>query len=290
MAPSTALSLLSHPYQSLAPVTKGRSELKGAAASPGSALVWNLGADGPMSHAHLVKSRPGGLALIVVLPGVERMEQSPGLIAEVQAARPHGLLPTHDQPRAGEISQVLRRPALDLASEVTDYLRWRGILMDRDTTRLLQRVIELSAELRTITALSRGLYLSRRALGRRFANRGLPVPSHWLQVSRLLRLSSRLQNSDASIFSIAYECGYPDGFSVSNQMHRLIGYRPSDVRRFLGWEWVLEAWLRREADKGGLDPSKARSVLSGAQSIGAPRSMDEPSGKSLRWSRPRTPS
>jgi hypothetical protein len=33
-------------------------------------------------------------------------------------------------------------------------------------------------------------------------------------------------------------------------MKRLIGYRPTEVRAWLGWEWVIEAWLRREAATG----------------------------------------
>jgi AraC-like DNA-binding protein len=161
------------------------------------------------------------------------------------------------------MAEVLRCPPLDLAADITDYLAWRGLSVDRDTTNVLRRIIDLSAKARTIKELTRAMYVSRRALGRRLETRGLPVPSHWLQVARLMRLSARLQNSDASIFSLAYEFGYPDGFSVSNQMYRLIGYRPSQVRECFGWEWILEGWLRREAETGGLAPGATRRVLSG---------------------------
>jgi hypothetical protein len=37
---------------------------------------------------------------------------------------------------------------------------------------------------------------------------------------------------------------------MSNQMKRMIGYRPTEVREHLGWEWIVEAWLRREATAG----------------------------------------
>jgi hypothetical protein len=33
---------------------------------------------------------------------------------------------------------------------------------------------------------------------------------------------------------------------MSNQMKRLIGHRPSEVRELLGWEWLVEAWLKQE--------------------------------------------
>jgi AraC-like DNA-binding protein len=130
--------------------------------------------------------------------------------------------------------------------------------VDRDTARVIRRIVDLSGELRTISAVARSMYLSRRALGRRLMSRGLPVPSHWLHVGRLLRLALRLQNTDATVASVAFELGYPDGFSASNQMERLVGWRPSTVRERLGWEWVLEAWLKREAETGGLAPIAAR--------------------------------
>jgi hypothetical protein len=47
-------------------------------------------------------------------------------------------------------------------------------------------------------------------------------------------------------------------------MVRLTGYRPSHVRRYLGWEWLLEAWLRQEADTGGLAPELTVELLSSA--------------------------
>lgn len=112
----------------------------------------------------------------------------------------------------------------------------------------------MSAELRTVSALSRSLYLSRRALGRRFLSRGLPVPSHWLHFARVLRAAIQLQNSDDSLFSVASQLGYTDGFALSNQMKRLTGVRPSTARERLGWEWLVEAWLRTEARDGALTP------------------------------------
>ena len=165
-------------------------------------------------------------------------------------------------PEASDLAQVLRRPPLDLAADLTDYVRWRGLTSDRDTLHLLRQIFDMSKNVRTVEALARGMYMSRRALGRRLTAVGLPVPSHWLQVSRLLRLTTSIQNSDASLFSLACAAGYPDGFSASNQMKRLIGTRPSIVREHLGWEWVFEAWLRSEAESGGLAPRAAREVPS----------------------------
>jgi AraC-like DNA-binding protein len=170
---------------------------------------------------------------------------------------------------------------VDLAGEVTDYLRWRGLGIDRDTMHLIRRILDLSRDLKSISAVSRGMYVSRRALGRRLTARGLPVPSHWLQLGRLLRVAIRLQNSDATVSSVAFEHGYPDGFSLSNQMERLIGRRPSDARRRLGWEWLVESWLRREADAGRLScaGSRADPVETGAHPLAMAR-RPRPTGRS----------
>ena len=127
----------------------------------------------------------------------------------------------------------------------------RGLRIDGETRQLVRRTIELSSHIRTVSGLSRAMYMSRRALGRRFMTRGIPVPSHWLHFTRLLRASLRLQAGDESLMTIAYDLGYSDGFAFSNQMQRLTGLRPTAVRRALGWEWIVEAWLTREFASGG---------------------------------------
>jgi AraC-like DNA-binding protein len=260
--PSCRLSVLTHPYRTLEPVIGGRAQLRDAARRPGSALIWHMGDRETLPAAQSARTRPGGLSLVVVLPSGDVLDARPEMIHRIHECRPCGLLPHGSAAKPGDIVQVLRTPSADLAADITEYLVWRGLVVDPRTIHLLRRIVELSAEARSITALSRGLYLSRRTLGRQLLTAGLPVPSHWLQLSRILRLSARLQNSEASVFSIACASGYPDGFSLSNQMKRLIGYRPSEVREFLGWEWILEAWLRKEADEGALAPSAGR-VLGG---------------------------
>jgi AraC-like DNA-binding protein len=181
----------------------------------------------------------------------------------VEATRPQAILPDHEAVALEDLAQVLRRPPEDLGADVTEYVTWRGVALDRETSRLLRKTLALSADLRSVSALSRSLYLSRRALGRRLLSRGLPVPSHWLHFGRLLRVAIRLQNSSDSVLSIGYEVGYADAFSLSNQMHRLTGFRPSEVREYLGWEWLLEAWLCEEARTGGLAPEYAFDLLAG---------------------------
>lgn len=266
------LSLLTFPYATLKPFTQGAADLRAAARQPGAALVWCMADGRHAGCADMVADRPGGLSLLIVLPAGEEVSSDPRVMNDVHRTRPHGILPFHPEPAASDLAQVLRTPPADLGGEVTDYLRWRGLGIDRETAHVIRRIIDLSAELRSVSAVSRGMYLSRRALGRRLMSRGLPVPSHWLQLGRILRVALKLQNGDATVSSIAFELGYPDGFSVSNQMERLIGHRPSEVRVRLGWEWILEAWLRKEAELGGLTPTLTRQCRGGVE----PRSVMGP--------------
>lgn len=261
---STPLCILGHPYgdHDRLPLTGGRKQLREEGRQPGSSLIWHLRSGPRPQDLDVVRQRPGGLPLIVVLPENAEALADPRFLHMLESLRPLGILPFQEHPASEDLVAVLRQPPEDLAAEVTDYLVWRGIPLDRETARLIRKTLALSAELRSISALSRSLYLSRRALGRRFLGRGLPVPSHWLQFGRILRVAVRLQNSEESVVSIGYELGYPDGFSLSNQMIRLTGYRPIEVRRFLGWEWLLEAWMRREADTGGLAPALTQEFLS----------------------------
>lgn len=251
-SPDLSLSLLSAPYRELRPLRSTAELLERRRPLQGMALVWELERGDWARSYRQIRMRPGGLALLVVLPRAEGLESVSALLEMTEQCRPHSLLPFHPTPDVEELATLLRRPPSDLPGEVMDYIGWRGVRVDRDTRHLIRKTIELSRELKTVSALSRSLYLSRRALGRRFLSRGLPVPSHWLHFSRILRVVLELQNTDRSLFQIACGLGYPDGFSVSNQMKRLTGVRPSTARNHLGWEWLVEAWLRTEARVGGL--------------------------------------
>jgi len=276
------LTLLTPPYAGLTVVDRGRDQLRRDGRRPGSALVWHMMRGVREQDVPIATGRPGGLALIVILPLREHLPPESELARIMAAARPQTILPHHEDPSVDELSWCLRRPPEDLGVEVTEYLAWRGLSLDRETARLVRRTIDASAELRSISSLARALYLSRRALGRRFLTRGLPVPSHWLHFARVLRVAIRLQNSEESVLSIAYELGYPDAFSVSNQMMRLVGCRPTEARECLGWEWLLEAWLRREADAGGLAPDITHWLLGDADRESSPESPRRKEGKLSR--------
>jgi AraC-like DNA-binding protein len=247
------LALFPPPYNALLPLDPDEGFPRRIEMLRGSALVWRLGQNQSHCLFRRVTRRPPGLPLIVVLPEASAIPAiEPFALAVAEEARPQSVLPHHPKLLPEELTTLLRSEPEDLAGEFLDFLLWRGFRLDTETRRLIRMTVELSAELRTLSALAKGVYMSRRALGRRFKRRGLPVPSHWLQFCRLLRAVIRLQRSRGSVFEVACSLGYPDGFTMSNQMNRLVGVRPSEARDRLGWEWFVEAWLREEARTGGI--------------------------------------
>ena len=278
--------LLSHPYRTLHPLTSGDALPGRRKDRRGAALVWRLLTPVDAADLDFARSRPPGIALIVILPPAETIDRPDPVLRVTELCRPHSLLPHHRDPSVLDLRSVLSRPPEDLPGEVADYLTWRGLLIDLETRRLIRKTVELSGELTTVNGLARALYLSRRALGRRFTTRGLPVPSHWLHFGRVLRAALRLQDKHETLFAAAASLGYPDGFALSNQMVRLVGIRPTIARDRLGWEWMLEEWLLREARRGGFSRELGRTLLAGEEKGGSPTTSpssptDPPSTKEV---------
>ena len=245
-----AIQITAPPYRTLEAIEVG-SPIP-AEDGGGSILVWHLGTSGREEAEPMVVHRPAGMALAMILPDQDDRLSVLRVLRAIELCRPQSVMPYHLSPTAREITSVIRREPSCLASGVVGYLEWRGFPLDGITRSLLRRTVQLSSQVQTIAALSRNLYISRRGLGRKFVSSDLPVPSRWLNVSRILRATIRLQNSEASLFSVAIALGYADGFSLSNQMKRLCGIRPTEARERLGWEWVLERWLIREAAAGNI--------------------------------------
>jgi len=230
------------------------SVLASSAPACGKALIWWL-VDGVAQQAEFdrLTHRPHGVPLIVLLPAATEIRRTLPLLNQVTDLFPRSVLPAPYLGSPEYLRQVLAAPPRSLAEAVVRYLKRRGVPGAELVSREIRRIFELAPEVTSVTRLARRMYTSRRTLGRHFAAVHLPVPSHWLQFARLLHISIQLQNDSSAAFRIATRSGYPDGFTMSNQMKRLIGHRPTEVREWLGWEWIVEAWLRRESAAGQVE-------------------------------------
>jgi hypothetical protein len=153
----------------------------------------------------LVDHRPGGLALIVILPPIVDLANDPSVFHLLERSRPHGVFPFHGEFSPRELAQVLRRPPEDLGGCITEYLAWRGIGLDRGTVHLIRRTIDLSANLRSVCPHCPGASTCH----------GEPWAADSRNAAFLSRLTGfrsvgcfgvaiKLQNSDDNVFSVAY--------------------------------------------------------------------------------------
>jgi len=228
----------------------------------GMALIWWL-EDGKEQEKEFryLHDRAWGLPLFIVLPPPMELTRALPLLPYINALNPRAVLPCAPLVSPPHLRALLSTPPRNLPGAITHYLAWRGLIPDDEIRKKIAGILSAAPEITSVSKLARRLYTSRRTLGRHFAAAGLPVPSHWLQFARLIYAVVMLHDAQAPISRIATRAGYPDGFTMSNQMKRLIGIRPSEVRRHLGWEWVTEAWISREAQNGGFDLERYRDQV-----------------------------
>lgn len=247
-AAASALALFEPPYEQLRPCApEAIAELKDVEEWKGRAIVWSLHRLSiQMTFFEALRAKAPGLPLIVLLPPPTEIRDVLDVLPIARGLYPRMILPHGLVDTMQRLRQVLASPPRGLATSLTDYLVRRGLLRRRKAAREFHRIVELAPGTRSISALSRRMYTSRRTLGRHFLASNMPVPSHCLQFARLLHVAMQLQADDTAMFRIASRFGYSDGFTMSNQMKRLTGHRPSEVRELLGWEWLVEAWLKKE--------------------------------------------
>jgi AraC-like DNA-binding protein len=248
MQPPTSprgLQLFRPPYGTCEPLDLGwRPDVP----EPGAAAVWFIRPEGHVyTELDWLLERPRSLPFFIVLPEPEDIPPLATALRAIPELRPRGVLPSVATGTMGALRVLLAAPPRLLAPAVTDLLMILGRVPDEEARDLIETIIASAAHTTSIDELATTLCQSRRTLGRFFAERDLPVPSHWLQFGRILHVAIQLQNTRANINRVASRFGYPDGFTMSNSMKRLTGYRPSFVREHLGWEWLVEAWLRGES-------------------------------------------
>lgn len=238
------LQLFRPPYDACSPIDPGTSP---APFEPGLAAVWFMAPHREMmQELQWAAIRPRSVPLFIVLPEPEDIPAMVEVLRVLPSLRPRGVLPGAGRGMMSALRSLLATPPVALHSSVADYLDELGIIDSPATRERVETIFSVAPNTRSIESLAQQMCQSRRTLGRYFHERDLPVPSHWLQFARALHVAIQLQNTRLNIGRVAARFGYPDGFTMSNAMKRLTGFRPSFVRRHLGWEWIVEAWWREE--------------------------------------------
>lgn len=214
---------------------------------PGAAVAWFLVPRGEVwAELDWLQERPASLPFFVVLPEPEDIAPLAPILRAIPELNPRGVLPAAGPGTESALRMLLGAAPPSLPEAATGQLDRLGVVRDPETRDRVSTIFATAPHVSSIEGLAGALCQSRRTLGRFFQERELPVPSHWLMFARLLHVTVHLQNTTVAIGRVAVRFGYPDGFSMSNSMMRLLGYRPSFVREHLGWEWFVQAWVEAE--------------------------------------------
>lgn len=165
------------------------------------------------------------------------------LLATWGAALPAQGLILQGQPLASALRGQLTRPR-SLPTEITAWIAGKGIRMAPALTDFIRQVFARAAEHSEVSTLCREIGAVESSARFRCSKKRLPPPSRWLQAARALHACLRLQaDPDRALLPLALELGYADHSALSHQIRRTFGVRPSEVRRTLGWEWLMGRWL-----------------------------------------------
>jgi AraC-like DNA-binding protein len=149
------------------------------------------------------------------------------------------------EPPRPRLRRLLTQPP-DLPGDIEEWLPLRLPGLAPGLVQLVGTIVRRSARFAEVGALLASADHAERTVRTWFRRAGIPGPGKWLAVAHAVRAALRLQAEDrAPLLALAVECGYSDHSSLSRQSLRLFGVRPGVIRRTLGWEWLMDRWLRR---------------------------------------------
>jgi AraC-like DNA-binding protein len=171
-----------------------------------------------------------------------------------------------DEPLAPALRSLLAHPPA-LGDDVVEWMGVRGDPLSPSAATLVRHLVDTSAGCaRVADALARAGQSDRTAR-HCMRMRALPPPSAWHQAARALHAVMRIQaEPHARVLQVAAEYGYSDHSGLSRQLARTFGVGVSAVRGTVGWEWLLDRWLRIRARRrpsrdasGKIHPDQALS-------------------------------
>lgn len=155
-----------------------------------------------------------------------------------------------DEPVAPTLRRFLTQP-VDLAADVVEWLPLRGVRVPPECVPLIREVVRRAAVHRSVRDLLHAIGESEHNVRKRLHGRGLPAPGGWFAAARAAHAALRLQSdTERTLLDVALDFGYSDHSTLSRQMVRLFGLRPSVIRETLGWEPLADRWIARAMDGG----------------------------------------
>jgi AraC-like DNA-binding protein len=234
---------LGPPYERPVPCRQERADILDL--PPGSVLILDLSAEpGDWGALHETMRRIRSEAPL--LPLALRIDTSRVnvLNAAIQIAQMPVRAVIGGEGYGQALRRQLTRPA-DLPGDVVEWLSLRGIRFSPAVKHLLHGIFALAPHSPTVAPLLIRIGTSESSARFRLQKKCLPPPGRWLQVARALTAALHLQaRPDRALLPLALSLGYADHSALSHLLGRAFGARPSEIRERLGWEWLLDRWLR----------------------------------------------
>jgi AraC-like DNA-binding protein len=142
--------------------------------------------------------------------------------------------------------------AVGLPEDLGEWLLLREPSLAPAVVHLVRDIVRLAPTYQDVGLLLARLGRAERTVRTWFQHAGIPGPGKWLALAHAIYAALRLQRDRRDpLLTVAVESGYSDHSSLSRQSLRLFGVRPGAIRDTLGWEWLLERWLRRVSGEAG---------------------------------------
>lgn len=153
-------------------------------------------------------------------------------------------------PAGAPLRESLRRSLTGssaLAEDVVEWLSVCGLRLSPLVASLVLQIVTLAPRHPSLTGLLDEVGIPETSARFRMNKKRLPPPSRWYQAARALYAALRIQaEPETCLLRLAHGLGYADHSALSQLVYRSFGVRPGVVRGTLGWEWLMERWIRRQ--------------------------------------------
>jgi len=194
-----------------------------------------------------IRQRHPAVPLVLRLRGAFDAE-SAHLIQVATQLHVRGVL-LDGEPVRETLSRFLTEP-VDLPADVVEWFSLRHPAMPPQLADLIRKIFLYGPSRDAVQQLFSEIGESTRTARARCHKLALPPPSGWLQAARAVHAALCLQRAQSTpLLELAMDLGYSDHSALSHQLARLFGAPASAIRRTLGWEWLLDSWLARWAER-----------------------------------------
>jgi AraC-like DNA-binding protein len=186
---------------------------------------------------------PANPVILWVNPG----EGDVAALASAVASLPARAVLIGRELKAETLRRSMTRP-IEIARDLVEWLPFAGIRVTPVVGDLLTQIFRHARAYSDVSTLLQEVGTAASTARFRCRKKRIPAPGRWFHAARALHCALRLQAQPLRpLLPIALELGYADHSSLSHQLQRTFSVSPGQVRRTLGWEWLMLRWLALEA-------------------------------------------